>query len=99
MELYLHSVRHNQERHLLCMEKLACKGVLSPVLLKTSYQLSKQAMTSVYTSRENGLVTTHTKGASDPDMFNERVFLRMSVYMIYCDNIYDLLAKSPKRVK
>lgn len=52
-----------------------------------------------YATRENALVTVHTKGAGDPDMMNERVFLRMSVYMIYCDRIYDLLGKSHKKVK
>lgn len=49
------------------------------------------------TSREQVLTTVHRQGNADPDIINERVFLRMSVYMIYCDRIFDLLA--PKKIK
>lgn len=52
-----------------------------------------------YPTREQVLTTYHTKGATDPDIINERVYLRMSVYMIYCDRIFDLLAKTQKKVK
>jgi hypothetical protein len=45
------------------------------------------------------ITTVHTRGVTDPDIINERVFLRMSVYMIYCDRIFDLLAKQNQKVK
>ena len=39
-------------------------------------------------------------GARDQDAHTERLFIKMSVYMIYCDRVYDLLAsKSGKKVK
>jgi hypothetical protein len=36
---------------------------------------------------------------TDPDMIHERVFLRISVYMIYCDRIFDLLAKQQTKIR
>lgn len=54
---------------------------------------------SKLTPREKVITTVHTKGAVDPDIINERVFLRMSVYMIYCDRIFDLIGKSQSKVK
>ena len=52
-----------------------------------------------FATRENVVVNIHSKSATDPDMMHERVFLRMSIYMIYCDKIYDLIGKSQKKVK
>ena len=43
---------------------------------------------------EQALVNAHAHGQLDQDMISERVYLRMSVYMIYCDKIYDLLSRS-----
>lgn len=38
--------------------------------------------------------------AHDYDVIQDRMFLKISVYMIYCDRIYDLLStKSGKKVK
>ena len=38
--------------------------------------------------------------AQDYDVIQDRMFLKISVYMIYCDRVYDLLStKSGKKVK
>ena len=40
------------------------------------------------------------QSANDYDAIQDKMFLKVSVYMIYCDRIYDLLAKqSGKKVK
>jgi hypothetical protein len=48
---------------------------------------------------EQALVNAHNHGQLDQDMISDRVYLRMSVYMIYCDKIYDLLSRSQKKIK
>ena len=50
-------------------------------------------------SREQVFTKILAREATDPDVINERVFLRMSIYMLHNDRIYDLLSKTQPKVK
>lgn len=74
------------------IENTTLEGIVSPALtpIMSARKLS---------AREQVITQVHTKGAADPDMINERVYLKMSVYMIYCDRIFDLLGQSQHKVR
>lgn len=80
----------------------AVEDVLS--ILKNSLDHPANSSIEDYGSVSNRIVSINNTGFKkkveiDPDANSDKIYLKMGVYMIYCDQIFDLLASNGKKVK